>query len=316
MIFPLITVGLIVGTAFLLRNATTKKSLKSYVLVFIAGFVTFLFEPVSMVLFTDGTGDGGAIQIVSTILGVYSIVWSIIQMIKLRQVSLFSVIKNFFSREDLKLQKRWWHRAFLVITCLVFLAYVFDKIVWSFDYDKKFSKVGTVDGYVSNEITSLYDLVDKNKGDGQVISGPDFMSRSGNDSNYFETYKKTSFCSKDTEKLISSVLEKEKRITEFYLMSEKKQRFPVTKDTLISSMQSNNIKCVSVDFYTGKSYENVFFLEPIPVLQNLSFDKFSFSKTLLNALGNTGTGVLVLFFVITFYYKVLLYIIFGSKRND
>ncbi|MCF7843669.1 hypothetical protein K9M47_02095 [Candidatus Gracilibacteria bacterium] len=82
MIFPLITICLIIGTAFLLRNANSKKSTKSYLVVLLAGVITFLFEPVSMVLFTDGSGDGGAIQMVSTILGIYCIGWAIMKILK------------------------------------------------------------------------------------------------------------------------------------------------------------------------------------------------------------------------------------------
>lgn len=82
MILALITIGLIVGSAFLLRNAKSKSSIGNYFLVLIAGIVTLLFEPVTIVLLTDGAGDGGAIQIVSTFFGIFCIGWAIVKMVK------------------------------------------------------------------------------------------------------------------------------------------------------------------------------------------------------------------------------------------
>jgi hypothetical protein len=128
MIFPLITIVLIVGTAFLLRNATTKKTALSYFLVFIAGIITFLFEPIGLLFFTDGSVDGGAIQIVSTILGIYSVGWSILQMLKKKQASPFSVIKNLFSREDLNLQNRWWHRLIKIVFFIVLFTVLYNEV--------------------------------------------------------------------------------------------------------------------------------------------------------------------------------------------
>lgn len=82
MIIALLTIGLIFGTAFLVKNAKSKKSIKDYVFVLFGGVITFLFEPLVIVLFTDKSTDGGAIQMASTIFGIYCIGWSIIRIIK------------------------------------------------------------------------------------------------------------------------------------------------------------------------------------------------------------------------------------------
>ncbi|KKR60729.1 hypothetical protein A2643_02760 [Candidatus Nomurabacteria bacterium RIFCSPHIGHO2_01_FULL_39_220] len=81
----LITIGLMVGTAFLMKNAKNKVSIESYVLVLVGGIITLLFEPVIITLFTDGSADGGAIQIASTIFGIYFIGWSITRMVKFKK---------------------------------------------------------------------------------------------------------------------------------------------------------------------------------------------------------------------------------------
>jgi hypothetical protein len=81
MIIALITIGLMVGTAFLMKNAKKEKTISGYVLVLIGGIVVFLFQPIVHVLmnYTDG---GGAIQIASTIFGLYFIGWSIVRFVK------------------------------------------------------------------------------------------------------------------------------------------------------------------------------------------------------------------------------------------
>jgi hypothetical protein len=82
MVVTLITIGLMIGTAFLMRNAKSKGSVESYGLVLVGGIVTFLFEPVNIALSADKSADGGAIQIASTILGIYFIGWAIVRLVK------------------------------------------------------------------------------------------------------------------------------------------------------------------------------------------------------------------------------------------
>lgn len=89
-IVPTITIGLIIGSAFLVRNAKRKNYIESYILVLISGVITFLFEPMFLTLYArmnqrNETIDGGAIQIASNIVGIYCVVWSIIKMVKLKK---------------------------------------------------------------------------------------------------------------------------------------------------------------------------------------------------------------------------------------
>lgn len=82
MTIALITIGLMVGTAFLMKNAKKHISIGNYVLVLVGGIVTLLFEPIIIALYTDGSADGGAIQIASTIFGIYFIGWAIVRLVK------------------------------------------------------------------------------------------------------------------------------------------------------------------------------------------------------------------------------------------
>lgn len=90
-LIPIITIGLIIGIAFLIRNAKTHTSLKNYFLVLLGGVVLFLFEPIAIMV-TYGTNSGvggGAIQIASTLVGLYAVGWSLVSGYKfLRQTKL------------------------------------------------------------------------------------------------------------------------------------------------------------------------------------------------------------------------------------
>lgn len=87
---PIITIGLIIGSVFLIRNAKKKNSIEGYGLAIVAGVITFLFEPLFLTLYArinqiNETIDGGAIQIASSIVGVYCIIWSIVKIVKLKR---------------------------------------------------------------------------------------------------------------------------------------------------------------------------------------------------------------------------------------
>ena len=81
----IITLGIIVGTAFLIKNANTNISVLNYVLVLIAGIVTFLFEPLAHTLINPNE-SGGAIQIASTFFGIYCVGWAVFKLIKFKKV--------------------------------------------------------------------------------------------------------------------------------------------------------------------------------------------------------------------------------------
>jgi len=85
MTIPLITIGLIFGTTFLMRKARKKISIANYIFVLLGGIVTFLFEPLIFTFYTNGSVDGGAIQIISTISGIYFIAWSITRLVKYKK---------------------------------------------------------------------------------------------------------------------------------------------------------------------------------------------------------------------------------------
>jgi len=81
----LITFGLIIGTALLVKNAKTKSSKTNYTFVLLGGIITFLFEPTLVALYGSNFEGGVAVQIVSTIFGIYCIGWAIMKLIKFKR---------------------------------------------------------------------------------------------------------------------------------------------------------------------------------------------------------------------------------------
>ncbi len=93
MTIAVLTILLILGTARLLGQAKKNPTRANYLFVLLGGLATFLFMPLIIILFTDGLSDGGAIQLSSTIFGIYFIVWSIRQLIKNRQLVRDNIMK-------------------------------------------------------------------------------------------------------------------------------------------------------------------------------------------------------------------------------
>jgi hypothetical protein len=75
-----ITIGLIIYIAFLVKDANRKKTKGAYFLVLAGGVVIFLFEPIMDVLLGDS--DGASLIVY---FGLYFIVWAIIQLVKLKK---------------------------------------------------------------------------------------------------------------------------------------------------------------------------------------------------------------------------------------
>lgn len=80
---PIVTLGLIISTAFLVRYVKKNISIGNYISVLIAGIFIFLFQPFVHVL--GSTEGGGAVQISSTIFGLYFIGWAVYKLIKFKK---------------------------------------------------------------------------------------------------------------------------------------------------------------------------------------------------------------------------------------
>jgi len=85
----LITLGLIVVVATLIKKAKKEITIGSYLTVIFSGFVVLFFKPIVKVIVGFSGSEGAiptGISLVSTIFGVYCIIWGIIRLIKFKKV--------------------------------------------------------------------------------------------------------------------------------------------------------------------------------------------------------------------------------------
>jgi hypothetical protein len=75
----LIQIVLIVVLAYLIKSAKKIELAKNYIFVLVGGLVTFLSVP--LLIQADGAIDTG-VQLAAEIFGIFSIIWSIVKMIK------------------------------------------------------------------------------------------------------------------------------------------------------------------------------------------------------------------------------------------
>ncbi|MDQ5953071.1 MAG: hypothetical protein QG551_299, partial [Patescibacteria group bacterium] len=224
--------------------------------------------------------------------------------------------KNFF-RSDLKLSSKWWHRAVIAIFFILLTLFVIERIQWTFSYDQGFSKVGSLENYISADIVLVSDLVSKVRKEGQVISTSDFVYGDGKDATVLSVYKNTTYCSNDSIHLTDAILSSNKQIVDFYITDNRNTRKKTDIENFKSYTKKINSKCITVDSFSDDFGNKVYFLESLPEIQNLSFYEFSFMKTLGNVF-NTLSRELEIFLIfivsIVVYYKIVLYIIFGKRK--
>jgi hypothetical protein len=81
---PVLTILLIIGALFVGRRAKMHPTKTNIFLTFLASMITILFEPVAIILVYGSSSnvDGGAIQIASTLIGLFLVGWSVVRFFK------------------------------------------------------------------------------------------------------------------------------------------------------------------------------------------------------------------------------------------
>lgn len=124
MIIILITIGLIIGTSYLLKISKNKPHSLNYILVLIGGVITFIFMPLIFTLYGNLITSGilpTAVQLSSTIFGIYFIVWAISKLIKIKKLKNSLVEKNIKSNG--MIAKKTVNK--YLILGLIFLGFIF-----------------------------------------------------------------------------------------------------------------------------------------------------------------------------------------------
>lgn len=239
-------------------------------------------------------------------------------------------IKSWLLRSDLELNKKWWHRLLKVIfiISIIILTIYFAYILIN-SYQETVNKWVFTDTITSrlkkypNKLISIHKIYNEQ----EIISEGNIYARGWypnlKDKDYLlpvsiiALKNGENYCSNDISRKIETITN-QNNIKLFSTTNPTiKTLFP-NINTFISYLNENSIKCVMIDSYTIEENNNNLvyrFLRPI--------DTYNFSiyeyKSDLHIFIYQIIALIVFIFIYTIailfmYYKVILYIIYGSKK--
>jgi len=224
-------------------------------------------------------------------------------------------MKNNFFRTDLNLYGRWWHRFLFIIFIICFIALLGVSISSSVDDAQfpKYSKVGMLSERMDDKIRLIGDLV---KPDEKIAvyehnlygsyNGESFYSKNGG-----WLSKQEYYCSKNISDNLEEVVAKTginffNNSTGFIQLNE-----------FAKYLSQNKANCVSVNSYNAlDSSETRKKLMWGLEADDMAVWKVSIAKSIFSILQQIFFIVLGFLIVMVIYYKIVLYIIFGSKKID
>ncbi|GMU25679.1 hypothetical protein KJZ71_04920 [Patescibacteria group bacterium] len=225
-------------------------------------------------------------------------------------------MKNNFFRTDLNLKGRWWHRLLLIVFIICFVVLLGISISSSVDDAQlpKYSNVGMLSERMDDKIRLIGDLV---KPDEKVAVY---------EHNLYGTYNGKSFYSGNGDWLLEQEYYCAKNISDKVEEISAKTGVNYYKGNLNlvqlnefkKYLSQNKAQCVQVlELDSFERYGNVkkalsWGLEA----DDMAVWKVSIIKTVLSVLQQIFFIVLGFLVVMVIYYKIILYIIFGSKKID
>lgn len=230
-------------------------------------------------------------------------------------------MKNNFFRKDLNLSGRWWHRLLLVIFAISFIWALYvtydDLFVTSHPYIQQWKVVNSVDERLTPAVKQIRELKMLNERV-EERNRSYALNLQDDDSLYDDIY-----CSSDLENRIADV-QNNSGIRTLYIRDVYGGN-DVPIETFANYIKENNIKCLLPNAYTrydvnGQENGKLRFLEPIGqnslFYKDLVFYEKSNFLTAIYALKMFLLVIAVFAVAVVLYYKVFLYIIFGSKKID
>lgn len=218
------------------------------------------------------------------------------------------MFNNFF-RKDLNLEKKWWHRALLSIYFLALALTLVLVAIISFFEDKQYAKIRLVSESFGSGNERLADIV-KKEDPSFKIGELNYFSRYGNYE--YDNYKDSTFCGKNITQGLDGYSMGDKKITKFMVRDSSGSRRDVVEGQLAENLLSTKVECITIDSFSGAYGERLYFIEPYEYSKEMWFYKYSPLYTLLNTLQYVGYALLVFLGILIFYYKVVLYVIYGK----
>jgi len=218
------------------------------------------------------------------------------------------MIKDFF-RKDLNLGKKWWHRALLSIYFMALVLTLVLVVAISFFEDEQYAKVRLVSDSFGSVKKRLVDIV-KNEDPNFKIGEVNYFSRYGNYE--YDNYKDNTFCGNNITQGLDGYTMGDKKITKFMIRDSSGLRIDVDEKKLAENLLLTKMECITIDSFSGSYGDKMYFIEPYEYSKEMWFYEYSPLFTLLNTLQYIGYALLVFFGILVFYYKVVLYVIYGK----
>jgi hypothetical protein len=228
-----------------------------------------------------------------------------------------------FFRKDLNLPSYWWHRLSKVLFFTTLIISNILAILWSLNLIDKmlpqWKLVESVDSRLSNNLTRLTDL---------KKYGEEIESNYSDDSDDVPHWD-LNIISDDSFDDAYGALNMHEQIEKLILQNKIRglnpvfqiDRSDVSIDEFKKHVFSNKINYILLDFYL-KDSEKVYFLRPVKEIyrDKLFFYKTSFIATITYSIPYILLPIPFVLFAfslfILFYYKIVLYIAFGSLNKD
>ncbi len=235
--------------------------------------------------------------------------------------------KNFWSnffRKDLNLKSYWWHRLLSVVFIFSFLVFVaYNLITYSvsdiFSGDvgiQKWSRVATLSERIDSDIKPVKALIKV----GEKVGENDrtYVLNDKLDAHYKYVLDNV-YCSTELSEKFWTI-KNTRNIDSLYIRNLYK-RENINPEIFSNFISQNDIKCLIVDAYLDIDGGRETFLEPDKSYQdNWSFFEKSSIKTILYFVEMIPLvlifSVLVFVGILIIYYKIFLYVVFGTKKED
>jgi hypothetical protein len=234
-------------------------------------------------------------------------------------------MKYDFFREDLNLKSKWWHRLLSVLFILILVVSLVSSLVAYSSSDmfsggdvQQWKKVESLYKRISSEILPIRSYIKT----GEKIGENDRMYvLNDRPDSYYNGILSDVYCSTDLSKKFMDV-KSSRNIDGLYInMSGTIGREEVSEQTFINFIEANDINCLTVDAYTETDGGKQTFIEPKRSYQeDWSFFEKSASLTALYYVKMTlsilAINLISILVTLVIYYKVILHIIFGSRKNS
>jgi hypothetical protein len=224
-------------------------------------------------------------------------------------------ISNWLFRNDLELNKRWWHRLLKVIYLVIVAVFLIYGIL---DFSVTgYSKLGKLSKYIPDNPQTIEKILENTQIKDILISSDKFEPYNGKDDSF--AVGRDYLCSQDMHKDILDM-----DIIKYEMWAGKMlDRKIVSVQEFSEYLKLNDLKCVVPTFYEdefGRRVDMMQAYDGVSDLNSLYIYKPDQLKTVWYFLlgGGTYPGIwfylLVPVLLVFIYYKVVLYIIFGNKK--